>query len=108
MLLLYCCSQCSFDLTKNSFLNLALIIAKRVAFNGQRSFSGFIIRLSIAATALSVMAMIITLAFVNGFQQKVSEKVFSFWGHVRVQKYEPNHSLVAEDSPVFMSDSVDS
>ncbi len=51
--------------------------------------------------------MIITLAFVNGFQQKVSEKVFSFWGHVRVQKYEPNHSLVAEDSPIFMSDSIE-
>ncbi len=88
-------------------MNLAFTIAKRVSFNGQRSFSGFIIRLSIAATALSVMAMIITLAFVNGFQQRVSEKVFSFWGHVRVQKYEPNRSLISEESPVVMSDSVE-
>ncbi len=88
-------------------MNLAFTIAKRIAFNGQRSFSGFIIRLSIAATALSVMAMIITLAFVNGFQQTVSEKVFSFWGHVRVQKYEPNKSLVAEESPVTMNDTIE-
>src|SRR5471030_738208 len=94
--------------TKPLSLNLAFTIAKRVAFNRQRSFSGFIIRLSIAATALSVMAMIITLAFVNGFQQKVSQKVFSFWGHVRVQKYEANRSLVAEESPVAKNDTIES
>ena len=60
-----------------------------------------------AATALSVMAMIITLAFVNGFQQTVSEKVFSFWGHVRVQKYEPNKSLVAEETAIEKNDTIE-
>jgi lipoprotein-releasing system permease protein len=44
--------------------------------------------------------MILTLAFVNGFQQTVSQKVFSFWGHVRLQQYEPNKALVAEESPL--------
>jgi len=50
--------------------------------------------------------MIITMAFVNGFQQTVSEKVFSFWGHLRIQRYEPNKSLVAEETPMPKNDSI--
>ncbi len=50
--------------------------------------------------------MIITLAFVNGFQKTVSEKVFSFWGHVRIQRFEPNKSLVAEETPMAKNDSI--
>ncbi len=87
-------------------MNIAPFIARRITFNKQKSFSGFIIRLATVATALSVAAMIITLAFVNGFQKTVSEKVFGFWGHMRVQQFEGERSIVAEETPLDKNDSV--
>jgi lipoprotein-releasing system permease protein len=93
--------------TKTTFLGLSYYIAKRIAFNKQQRFSRFIIRLSVVATAVSITAMIITLAFVNGFQEKVAEKVFGFWGHIRVQKYEAGKSLISEELPLTKNSEVE-
>ena len=65
-------------------MNTALNIALKISFPKQKSYTGFIVKLSIAATALSVAAIILTLSIVNGFQERISNKVFQFWGHVRI------------------------
>ncbi len=87
-------------------MNLSSFIALRIAFNRQHSFSRFIIRLAVAATAISVMAMILTIAFTQGFQNAVAQKMYGFSGHIRVQHFEPEKVDIAEEQPIAENDSV--
>lgn len=88
-------------------MHLPGFIAKRLVFQGRRSFSGFITRLSVIATALSVAVMIISLAIIYGFQSEISAKVFSFWGDIRVKAYETDKASVAEETFIYKNDTVE-
>src|ERR1700722_13927879 len=91
---------------KHHHLNVAAFIARRIAFNRQRTFSRFILRLAISATVISVGAMIITLAFTRGFQDAISQKVFNFWGDIRVQRISGNDAPLTEEQPIDRNDTV--
>jgi lipoprotein-releasing system permease protein len=95
-----------FTTEKSCRLNIVAFIARRIAFNQQKSFSRFVIRLSIGATVISVAVMIITMAFASGFQKTIAQKVFSFWGHLRVQSYDAVRVSIAEETPITRNDSV--
>ncbi|MHB1921475.1 MAG: ABC transporter permease, partial [Chitinophagaceae bacterium] len=88
-------------------MSLSSLIARRIAFNRERTFSRFIIRIALTATALSVAVMILATALVNGFQQVVSHKIFSFWGHIHITEYQPNAGPLTEEVPFLASDTLE-
>ncbi len=72
-------------------MNTAFEIAKRISFFKQKNYTRFIVRLSIAATAISVATILLTFSIVNGFQSTISRKVFSFWGHIQIASVDGNY-----------------
>ncbi len=77
-------------------MNLELFIVRKIAFSSRKSFSSFIIRIAIAAVALSLSTMIITTSMVNGFQKEIRNKVLSFWSHLEITPFSLTNSLQEE------------
>lgn len=65
-------------------MGFSYFIARRVALQGRKSFSAWIIRIAIAAVALSVAVMIAASALIAGFKKEITNKVFGFWGHIHI------------------------
>jgi lipoprotein-releasing system permease protein len=87
-------------------LNISWFLAKRLAFNNQKTFSKLIIRLAIAATAISVAVMIVAASAFNGFNNVITQKIFSLSGHIRITNREAVRINSAEETPFYMLDTV--
>ncbi|MEM6397309.1 MAG: FtsX-like permease family protein [Bacteroidota bacterium] len=75
-------------------MNVSAFIARRVTASGGRSFSRLIIRIAIAAVALSLTVMIVATAMMSGFKQEISSKIFGFWGHVHITHGSASFSIM--------------
>ncbi|MCO6480935.1 MAG: ABC transporter permease [Phaeodactylibacter sp.] len=87
-------------------MNFERFIARRVAASGQQSFSRLILRIAVAAVALSVAVMICSNALISGFKKEISTKIFGFWGHIHITDTDINRSLleaypISKDQPFY-------
>ena len=87
-------------------MNLPFFIAQRGFTRRKGGFSSFIIRLAIAATALSVAVMVLAIAFIQGFKYEIRDKIFSFWGHVVVTNFSQNASDLILSEPIRYDDNL--
>lgn len=81
-------------------LNFPYFLAKRIAITGQRTFSKLIVRVAIAAIALGVAAMMLSMAVLKGFKAEVAAKQRGFFGDITLNKYDLNTSF--EYAPFYL------
>lgn len=78
-------------------MKLEYFIAKRLITtkNYKSSISAPIIKIAIAAIAIGMVMMIVSIATGMGLQQKIRQKVSAFNGHVIISNYDDNQSEVS-------------
>lgn len=67
-----------------------------MSFQKSKTNTSFIVKLSIAATSISIAAIILTFSIVNGFQDQIAQKVYQFWGASRITAI--NGNVLKENS----------
>ena len=85
-------------------MNFELFIAKRFITTKQykSSISAPIIKIAIVAIALGMIVMMISIATGIGLQQKISDKITIFNGHIQITNFDDNQSDITL-TPVSLS-----
>jgi lipoprotein-releasing system permease protein len=78
-------------------LNLSYFIAKRISFKRTGGFTGTIHRIAVASVAIGIAITLISFMILGGFQNEISNKVFSFTGHYQVMRFMSGNAF--EESP---------
>ncbi len=75
-------------------MNYEFFIAKRIIGSKayKSSISAPIIKIGVAAIAIGIIVMMVTIATGIGLQQKIRDKVVAFNGHVIISNYDSNNS----------------
>ncbi len=81
-------------------MNIEHFIAKRIAFSGSKSFTRVIVRIAIAAIAISMTVMILTTAIISGFKKEITNKIFGFWGHIHITDSNVNRNFEVTPIPI--------
>jgi lipoprotein-releasing system permease protein len=80
-------------------LNLSYFISKRITKERKDGFSSTIHKIAIASMALGLAAAIVSFLIMEGFQETVKNKIYSFSGHLHITKFSMSNSM--EEVPMY-------
>ncbi|WP_166334046.1 ABC transporter permease [Sphingobacterium chungjuense] len=82
-------------------MNFSYFLAKRITVFGHRTFSKMIIRVTIGALSLAILAIIMAVAILKGFKQEITDKQRGFFGDIMIVKNDVSTSY--ESAPIALS-----
>lgn len=82
-------------------MNFPYFLAKRITLFGDRTFSKLIVRVTIGALSLAILAIIMAVAILNGFKREITEKQRGFFSDIMIVKNDLNSSY--EHTPLRLS-----
>jgi lipoprotein-releasing system permease protein len=74
-------------------LNLSYFISKRISRGQKEGFSSTIHKIAIASIGLGLGAAIVSFLIMNGFQETVKNRIYSFNGHIVITKFSMGNSV---------------
>jgi len=77
-------------------LNLPYFISKKINKAENKTFSATINKIAIASIALGLATMLVSFLILGGFKKVITNKIFTFNGHIQVTKYSLDNSLQEE------------
>jgi lipoprotein-releasing system permease protein len=83
-------------------VNISWFLAKRIAIPKHKTFSRFIVRLCVIATAISVAVMVMSTALFDGFEQAITNKFLNSWGNLQVMNYDASGASFQQQSPLLL------
>ncbi len=77
-------------------MNLPYFISKKISKAENKSFSATINKIAVASIALGLATMLVSFLILGGFRKVITNKIFTFSGHIQITKYSLDNSLQEE------------
>jgi lipoprotein-releasing system permease protein len=74
-------------------LNLSYFISKRISRGKQEGFASTIHKIAIASIGIGLGAAIVSFLIMNGFQETIKNRIYSFNGHLLITKFSMDNSV---------------
>lgn len=82
-------------------MNLPYFISKKISKAENKSFSATINKIAVASIALGLATMLVSFLILGGFQRVITNKIFTFNGHIQVTKYSLDNSM--KEEPILLN-----